>query len=151
MSLMLVNINRPSCLAYILSHPFITELINGSSITHLEYYVSVIKTLALRLDPSKIALMYNQKHCRFPLAWEAARFYNHPETLVRASTTSALLALMRGIPSPKIVSNDILSEYFSSFPHNVYYVNVTCSLNYKCRQIDDLLTKGGSEKVLQLL
>jgi len=67
--MLMFNLNRPPCLSYVLSHPLLCEIIADSSTSHLEYYLSVVKPLALRLDSSKLALFYNQRHCRFPLAW----------------------------------------------------------------------------------
>lgn len=104
MSLLLVSLNRPPCQSYLLSHPFLCEIIADSSTPNLEYYISVAKALALRIDSSKVSLFYNLRHSRFPLVWEAARFYNHPESLVRASTGSIVLGLLRSNPTCNIVS-----------------------------------------------
>lgn len=60
MSLLFVNVNRPACLMYILSHPLMLELVEDSDPSHIEYYISMIKSLSLRLDSSKVALLFNQ-------------------------------------------------------------------------------------------
>ena len=60
MSIMLVNVSRPPCISYLLSHPLLSELISDSQTSNLEYYISMVKTLALRMDESKVALLFNQ-------------------------------------------------------------------------------------------
>jgi hypothetical protein len=84
---------------YILSHPFLHELIsfkfNYYDEEIVDQLISFLKSLALSLDATTIKFFTNEKHSNFPLLYVTQRFYNHPETMVRNAAHIILLTIWK--------------------------------------------------------
>lgn len=62
-SMLLINLKRQECVVYVLAQPLLSELIsevpNFKAEDELGYYVSLLKSLAIRIDSSTVSLFYN--------------------------------------------------------------------------------------------
>ncbi len=88
------------CLVYIFGHSFLNELIGC---THfdlsqeddelIDYYVSFLKSLTLKLNEETVNFFFNDKFKTFPLYHQAIKFYNHKESMVRTSVRTITLTI----------------------------------------------------------
>lgn len=73
-----------------------------------------------------------QKYPMFPLAWQAIRFINHPESLIRTTCNNIFPPIMR-------LRDGRLIEYLTRFPFVVYYSHLACLIKEHWLSIDSLL------------
>lgn len=62
-----------------------------------------------------------KRHSQFPLAWQAIRFYNHPESMIRTTCRNIVLSLLK-------LRESHVASYLSSFPFVVFYSHLACFL-----------------------
>lgn len=91
--------------SYLLCQPFVT-----GSIAHdetppeeewAEYFISLLKSLSIRLNCEHLSLFYNKKFCKFPLLYEAIKYYNHSDCMVRTNVMNIVLGVMKSNPCLK--------------------------------------------------
>lgn len=84
---------------YLLSHQFINKLIgfnfNFSNDEIVDYYISFLKSLGLKLTPDTIKFFYNSKFHKFPLYDQAIKFYNHRDSMVKTAVKTIVLTVFR--------------------------------------------------------
>lgn len=66
----------------------------------VDIYVNFLKMIAMRIDESNLNLYFNERYNKFPLLWQAAKFINYPDGLVRNTSKNIILTLSKrnGIP-----------------------------------------------------
>ena len=125
-SILIQNLNQEQDLFYFFSHPFLNKLISynfdlsGNTET-VDYFISFLKMLSLKIDKNTIQFFYNQKYKNFPLYRTAINLYNHPETLVRTAARTITLKIY-SLQTPSILSSIL------SLPHIIYFPHLSCHL-----------------------
>merc|ERR1719482_2106794 len=96
LSMLIQNIRRRTSLFYLLSENHVNQLIaipfdfNDEEI--LCYYITLLKSFAMRLDCETINFFFIQTpECSFPLYIEATKLFSHRDQMVRASVRTITL------------------------------------------------------------
>jgi len=74
---------------------FITHNFDFNDDETVDYYISFLKSLSLRLETIPLELFYNKKYKDFPMLSRAVRFYNYPGSMVRTSVHNITLSLFQ--------------------------------------------------------
>ena len=77
-------------------HSFLNELITSDfefDDELVDYYVSFLKSLTLKLNEETVNFFFNDKFKTFPLYHQAVKFYNHKESMVRTSVRTITLTI----------------------------------------------------------
>ena len=97
--MLLYNLSKPTSVNYLLSNNLINEFIdydyNFNDDEILDYYISFLKSLALRMASNPVQLFFNQKHKTFPLLSKSVRFFDHKENMVRTSVRNITLTIFK--------------------------------------------------------
>jgi protein CLEC16A len=95
------NLANKENVNYLLSHPVMQDLImynyDFTDEEIVDYYISLLKSLALRIDEANLQLFFNQRMSLFPLLWQATKFYNHKEIMVRTAVRTIILGVMKSM------------------------------------------------------
>ncbi|CAK9093720.1 Protein CLEC16A (C-type lectin domain family 16 member A), partial [Durusdinium trenchii] len=95
LSMLIQNIRRPTSLYYLFSNNYVNQLIatqfDWSDEEILGYYISFLKSLALRLNEETIKFFFQERSQQFPLFTEAVRFFSHHDQMVRTSVRTLTL------------------------------------------------------------
>jgi len=125
LSMYLTNIKKPVNINFILSNnsinEFITHNFDFNDDETVDYYISFLKSLSLRLETIPLELFYNKKYKDFPMLSRAVRFYNYPGSMVRTSVHNITLSLFQ-------LKDAQLDTYLTNFPFAMYFVNLSCYL-----------------------
>lgn len=99
MSIFLSNISAPTKRFYILSHPFLNQIIqfnfNFFDEELVDIFVMFLKTLALQINNETIHCFFNSRYNHFPLIAVTMKFYNHPEMMVRNAVRIIMLTVFK--------------------------------------------------------
>lgn len=137
MSILIQNIKMEQDSIYLFSHPFLNKLISydfdltGNN-ELIDYFISFLKMLSLKLDSSTIQFFYNPRFKDFPLYGVATSLYNHSESMVRTAARTITLTIYN------ILSDDML-ESILSLPHASYFPNLASQLRKLWIKIDSSL------------
>lgn len=100
LSILVQNIRRQTSVYYLLSNNYVNKLItipldfNDEEI--LAYYITLLKSLAMRLDNETIKFFFIQHpDVSFPLYIEATKFFSHRDQMVRAAVRTITLQVYR--------------------------------------------------------
>eukprot|EP01135_Chromosphaera_perkinsii_P005824 Nk52_evm13s367 gene=Nk52_evmTU13s367 len=136
LSILFENISNETALYYLLSNNHINAIIvhkfDFSDEEVLAYYISFLKTLSLKLNPSTIHFFYNEHLSDFPLYTEAVKFFNHSEAMARIAVRTISLNIFR--VNSKQVLDFILGK--QSVP---YFSNVIWFIANQSVELDELL------------
>ncbi|CAD8124477.1 unnamed protein product [Paramecium sonneborni] len=125
--ILLANLTNKENINYLLSHPVIQDLImynyDFTDEEIVDYYISLLKSLALRIDEGNVQLFFNQRMSLFPLLWQATKFYNHKEIMVRTAVRTIILGIMK-------IQNPQLKKYLARFPFILFFVHFSCYLKH---------------------
>ena len=123
MSLLLLNVKRQTSLYFLLSNNAINQLINNNNNLDfsdeeiLSYYVSLMKSISLRLSEETIHFFINDKTPNyFPLFSQSIRFFDHHDRMVRIAVRTVTLAIFKLYNRSEILQrflNDNVGPYFS--------------------------------------
>ncbi|CAI2383715.1 unnamed protein product [Moneuplotes crassus] len=133
-SILIQNIQKEQDSIYLLSHPFLNNLIshNFNLSEHgeiVDYLISFLKMLALRIDKNNVHFFYNIRFKNFPLYGTAVKLYNHSELMVRTAARTIALTLFR------IGSQNIINAVLS-LPHANYFPHLACELRDRWIKVD---------------
>jgi len=102
MSLLLLNVKRQTSLYFLLSNNAINQLINNNNNLDfsdeeiLSYYISLMKSISLRLSPETIHFFVNERTPNyFPLFSQSIRFFDHHDRMVRIAVRTITLAIFK--------------------------------------------------------
>ncbi|CAD8086309.1 unnamed protein product [Paramecium sonneborni] len=159
MSMIISNLQNPLNLNYVLSNPVLHEFINHnydfSNPEIVDYYVNFLKTIAIRINRDNLNLYFNQRYCSFPLLWQAQKFINYPDELVKSTVQNIILGLSKLSTEPQsekqtelvvLNQNKIMNQfkhYLTSSPFNEVY-------NKYIMQIQEILQSINPESFDQL-
>ncbi|CAK80861.1 unnamed protein product (macronuclear) [Paramecium tetraurelia] len=105
MSMIITNLQNPLNLNYVLSNPVLHDFINFNYDFNIpeivDYYVNFLKTIAIRINRDNFYLYFNQRYCTFPLLWQAQKFINYPDQLVKNTIQNIVLSLSKLSSEPK--------------------------------------------------
>ncbi len=133
LSILLMSFRLEESLFYLLSSNYINAILANADLFSSDelagYFVSLLKTLALRLDAQTIVFLLSGDKKSFPIMTEAVRYYRHPDRMVRISVQTSILALLN-------IGSDLVIEFFTN------YVMVPF-LNTVCTHMAELVTPHG--------
>ena len=102
MSLLLLNVKKETSLYFLFSNNSINQLINNNNNLDfsdeeiLSYYVSLMKSIALRLSSETIQFFINDKNPNyFPLFNQSIRFFDHHDRMVRIAVRTITLSTLK--------------------------------------------------------
>ncbi|CAD8196587.1 unnamed protein product [Paramecium pentaurelia] len=141
-SSLLINVKEITNKNYILSHSSISNMVLWKhsfeqyqpNIEIVETYISFLNLLAVKLDDITTMFFINLKYPQFPLLWNAIRFYNHPELMVRNKSRSIVLHILN-------IKNQNIIAYTNSFPFLQYYFNLGNQVLLTIKQINVIVEK----------
>jgi protein CLEC16A len=106
MSLLVLNIKRETSLYFLFSNNSINQLIqNNNNLDFsdeeiLSYYVTFMKSIALRLSRETVKLFMNEKSTNyFPLFIQSIRFFDHHDRMIRIAVRTITLSILKLFPS----------------------------------------------------
>lgn len=172
LSIILQNLRNMNTLYYMLSNNVISRLLNrtfrsgifqsvGSDFSELDlnittiskeeeeedellsYYVALLRTLALRLNGETLRLFVNEK-TEFPLWRNACMYINHRDSMVRNTSRSVLLNILR--KGEKEVIDYILLEEVRQLHHQGRLEQAMRHLDMDPDRTRDLLRSLSSEE-----
>ncbi len=99
LSILLENLRSTASPYYLLSNDRINAIIahqfDFGDEEVLAYYISFLKTLALKLDASTVQFFFNEASQEFPLYTEAVKFMSNSESMVRVGVRTLTLAVFK--------------------------------------------------------
>mmetsp|Transcript_19646 Transcript_19646/g.34805 ORF Transcript_19646/g.34805 Transcript_19646/m.34805 type:complete len:783 (-) Transcript_19646:76-2424(-) len=120
LSMLIQNIRRQTSVYYILSNNHVNRLMSTQMDFEddeiLAYYITLMKSLAMRLDTETIKFFFIQHpEPTFPLYIEATKFYSHRDHMVRATVRTITLQVYRidDQPMRRFVLRHAAQSYFS--------------------------------------
>lgn len=139
MSILIQNIKEEQESFYLFSHPFLNKLISfnfdlTANNELVDYFISFLKMLSLRLDPSSIQFFFNPRFQDFPLYGVAWSLYNHSEPLVRTGARAITLNIYE-------ICDEKMLEWLISLPHATYFPNLSIQLMKYWKKIDKSLNQ----------
>lgn len=85
----------------------------------VDYYVSFLKSLTMKLNEETVNFFFNDKFKTFPLYHHAIKYYNHREQMVRTSVRTITLKIYS-------LKNDKMHELFAGLPYCAYFACLAC-------------------------
>lgn len=123
LSMLVQNIRRETSLYYLFSNNYVNQLISTqfdwSDEEILGYYISFLKSLALRLNFETIKFFFNERAEQFPLYVEAVRFCGHRDNMVRTAVRTLTLQVF-GIQDPA------MQKFVLERSSQTYFVHLAC-------------------------
>ena len=142
MSILVQNIERQTTLFYLFSNNHVNTVITADLDWEdeeiLSYYVTFMKSLALRLNAETAKFFFNDRRpfsgagADFPLYTEAIRFFDHRDPMVRTSVRTLTLAVLK-------VPDSALRDFVACGP---YFVHLACHLRDLWTRQDRLARQG---------
>eukprot|EP01105_Mastigella_eilhardi_P003300 TRINITY_DN1423_c0_g4_i1.p1 TRINITY_DN1423_c0_g4~~TRINITY_DN1423_c0_g4_i1.p1 ORF type:complete len:871 (+),score=245.44 TRINITY_DN1423_c0_g4_i1:61-2673(+) len=146
LSILIENTKTPNSLYFLLSNNHVNRIITmGAQFNNEEmlgYYISFLKTLALKLDVKSLNFFFNEKEQSFPLFTEALKFYNHNESMVRIAVRILTLTVFK-------LEHPGLRAFLTSSPQSQsikYFSDVVLNLRHMCSRLDDMLIAGNKPR-----
>lgn len=120
LQMLIQNIRHQTSMYYLLSNNHVNRLISSTQLDLsdeevLAYYITLMKSLSLRLDTETIKFFFIQHHeAQFPLYTEATKFFGHRDQMVRAAARTITLQVYRikDGPMQQFVLRHAAEEYF---------------------------------------
>eukprot|EP00357_Protocruzia_adherens_P011453 CAMPEP_0115007838 /NCGR_PEP_ID=MMETSP0216-20121206/21487_1 /TAXON_ID=223996 /ORGANISM="Protocruzia adherens, Strain Boccale" /LENGTH=844 /DNA_ID=CAMNT_0002374995 /DNA_START=193 /DNA_END=2727 /DNA_ORIENTATION=+ len=146
LSILVNNISRPTSVYYILSNNHINYIISFpfdfSEEEISDYYISLLKALAIQQNDSRIQFFFSEKNHEFPLYSRALRFYNHDEGMVRTAVRTITLCIY------KINEHKILKLILKP-PFVNYFAHLACHSRSLWISLDEYLLKSNGSNNLR--
>jgi len=126
LSMLVQNIQRESSLHYLFSNNHANQLImtqlDFDDEEILAYYITLLKSLAMRLNAQTIKFFFVEQSERpFPLYMEAIRFFCHKDQMVRATVRTITLQVYR-VEDPvmqRMVHRHAAQSYFCQLAYHL--------------------------------
>ena len=118
-SLLIQNISDKTLLYYFYSSNIVNSIVNSSfqDEEYITYQINFIKSLTLKLSNETLFFFYNKDTNKFPIISKTLTFYNMNDPMIRNVVRNIMLSVLK-------IDCDTVKDYLSSFPINVYYVNL---------------------------
>ncbi|CAJ1362356.1 unnamed protein product [Effrenium voratum] len=126
LSMLIQNIHRQTSVYYILSNNHVNRLMSTNMDFDdeevLAYYITLMKSLAMRLDSESIKFFFIQHpEPAFPLYIEATKFFSHKDHMVRATVRTITLQVykIQDQPMRRFVLRHAAESYFSQLAYHL--------------------------------
>ncbi|CAE7252624.1 CLEC16A [Symbiodinium sp. CCMP2592] len=126
LSMLIQNIHRQTSVYYILSNNHVNKLMSTNMDFDdeevLAYYITLMKSLAMRLDNESIKFFFIQHpEPSFPLYIEATKFFSHRDHMVRATVRTITLQVYKieDQPMRRFVLRHAAESYFSQLAYHL--------------------------------
>ena len=118
-SLLIQNISDKTLLYYFYSSNIVNSIVNSSfqDEEYITYQINFIKSLTLKLSNETLFFFYNKDTNKFPIISKTLTFYNMNDPMIRNVVRNIMLSVLK-------IDCETVKDYLSSFPINVYYVNL---------------------------
>lgn len=138
LSILVENIRNENSMYYLLSNNHMNELITHkfdfSDDELMAYYISLLKTLSLKLNQNTIQFFYNSLENDFPLYNEAIKFFNHKESMIRIAVRTLTLNVYK-------VEDEAMRNYILDKTAAPYFSNIVWFIRDQCTSLDALVNK----------
>lgn len=98
-SVYILSAKNKKALFYFLSDNLITKIIEkpceGQSDEYIYYYITLLKSLSVRIDSESINLFYRPHHNYYPLLENAVKYYNYNDGLIRNSIKTIVITHLK--------------------------------------------------------
>lgn len=135
LSILIENIRSQNSIYYLLSNNHINELITHkfdfSDDELMAYYISLLKTLSLKLNPNTIQFFFNSIENDFPLYTEAIKFFNHRDSMIRIAVRTLTLNVYK-------VEDQAMRQYVLDRTAVPYFSNIVWFIRDQCFSLDQL-------------
>eukprot|EP00026_Physarum_polycephalum_P000473 Phypoly_transcript_00474.p1 GENE.Phypoly_transcript_00474~~Phypoly_transcript_00474.p1 ORF type:complete len:1464 (+),score=272.40 Phypoly_transcript_00474:155-4546(+) len=142
LSILIENIRAQNSLYYLFSNNHVNELIihrfDFSDEEVLAYYISLLKTLSLKLDRSTIQFFFNAQENDFPLYTEAIKFFNHEEGMIRIAVRTLTLNVYR-------VEDEAMRKYILNSTAVPYFSNIVWFIRQQCHTLDQMVRNSSHD------
>ncbi|KAK5969100.1 FPL domain-containing protein [Trichostrongylus colubriformis] len=132
LNILFENIRHETSLYFLLSNNHVNSIITHTfDFTNEEimaYYISFLKTLSFKLNPSTIHFFFNEATEEFPLLTESLKFFDSTESMVRIAVRNIVLNIVR--------VNDPSMTAFVKGATKVYLYNLVDSLVTQAIELD---------------
>lgn len=151
LSMLVQNISRDTSLYYLFSNNHVNHLISTEFDWNeeelLTYYISFLKSLALRLNTETIQFFFHKRsgQLQFPLYVEAIRFFGHRDQMVRTAIRNLTLQVYK-VPDEK------MQAFVLERSWRTYFVHLGCHLRelwFKLDSARDRTPPGDCRRTLQ--
>ncbi|CAE8680689.1 unnamed protein product [Polarella glacialis] len=148
LSMLIQNIRRDTSLYYLFSSNHINQLIstqfdwNDEEI--LSYYISFLKSLALRLNKETIKFFFNEHTRQFPLYTEAVRFFRHHDQMVRTTVRTLTLQVYS-------VDDPAMRRFVLDHSAHGYFQNISVHLRRLWTKLDVTVSRAAASTGEQAL
>ncbi|KJH50836.1 hypothetical protein DICVIV_02986 [Dictyocaulus viviparus] len=99
LNILFENIRHETSLYFLLSNNHVNSIITHNfdfaNEEIMAYYISFLKTLSFKLNPSTIHFFFNEATDEFPLLTESLKFFDSTETMVRIAVRNIVLNIVR--------------------------------------------------------
>lgn len=147
LSILVENLKRDTSIYFLLSNNHINELIihqfDFSDEEVLAYYISFLKTLSLKLNPSTLQFFFNKDKNDFPLYTEALKFFAHPDSMVRISVRSITLNVYK-------VEDEEMRNFIFDKAAVPYFNNIVWFICDQCTTLDELVISSNHQNYSRL-
>lgn len=152
MSLLLLNVKRQTSLYFLFSNNAVNQLINNNN--HLDfsdeeilsYYVSLIKSISLRISEESIQFFINEKNVNyFPLFTQSIRFFDHHDRMVRIAVRTITLSIF------KLFQSNSVLERFIRENSGGYFSLLACQLRDLWFLMDRTITGASEDSTLAVV
>lgn len=139
LSMLVQNIRRDTSLYYLFSRNYVNQLIatqfdwNDEEI--LGYYISFLKSLALRLNAETIKFFFNERAEQFPLYIESVRFFGHRDHMVRTAVRTTTLQVYS-------VQDTAMQRFVLDRSSRTYFVHLACHLRELWLRLDQAAARA---------
>ncbi|MDP2436676.1 MAG: CLEC16A/gop-1 family protein [archaeon] len=135
------NVRSETTLFYILSSNRINQLIRHEfdfrNEELLAYYISLLKSISLRVNADTIQFFFNETSQDFPLYTSAIAFFRNKDPMVRIAVRTLALSLIK-------IPNDKVRRFIASPPVRHYFTSLAESLQQRFALLKDLLDQNKS-------
>ncbi|CAJ0600555.1 unnamed protein product [Cylicocyclus nassatus] len=132
LNILFENIRHETSLYFLLSNNHVNSIIthnfdfNNEEI--MAYYISFMKTLSFKLNPSTIHFFFNEATEEFPLLTESLKFFDSSESMVRIAVRNIVLNIVR--------VNDAAMSHFVKGATKAYLYNLVDNLVSQAIELD---------------
>lgn len=150
LSMLVQNIRCHTSLYYLLSNNYVNKLIemrldfNDEEI--LCYYITLLKSLAMRLDGETIHFFFIRRgdSCKFPLYNESTKFFCHGDQMIRAAVRTITLQVYR-------IEDEAMRSFVKRHAAESYFGELARHLRELWWRLDDAISAAPGANEIERL
>eukprot|EP00927_Polykrikos_kofoidii_P043771 TRINITY_DN37865_c0_g1_i1.p1 TRINITY_DN37865_c0_g1~~TRINITY_DN37865_c0_g1_i1.p1 ORF type:complete len:864 (+),score=129.65 TRINITY_DN37865_c0_g1_i1:207-2798(+) len=140
LSMLVQNVRRETSLYYLFSNNYVNQLISTKfDWNHEEllgYYISFLKSLALRLNAETVKFFFNERAEQFSLYIEGVKFFCHRDVMVRAAVRTLTLQVYK-------IEDQAMKKFVLERSSGGYFVHLACYLRELWYRLDKVSRGAG--------